>query len=228
MAAPSRFIQDIKRTHSCGVLTDKNVGETVVLFGWVQTRRDHGGCVFIDLRDREGITQVVFEPEVSPEAHKLAGELRSEFVLGIRGKVDSRGTQINPKLKTGADRGARPTELRDLQPRRDAAFPDRRRDRHRRGEAARPPLPRPAPRPAAAGPHHAPPDAPGGARLLQRQGLPRARDAVHDPFSTPGGARNFLVPSRLNPGHFYGLAGVAAALQAALHGGRASTATSRS
>src|SRR5262249_7571186 len=89
-----------------------DVGKEVVLFGWVATRRDHGGCIFIDLRDREGVTQVVFDPAYRPagvdvdaetvaRAHKLAEDARSEWVLGVRGVVVSRGTNTNPKLPTG-------------------------------------------------------------------------------------------------------------------------------
>src|SRR5215470_12191566 len=95
------FISDVKRTHSCGELTRADIGKTVVLFGWVQNRRDHGGAVFIDLRDREGLTQIVFEPDISPQAHELAGSLRHEFVLGVYGTVVSRGENVNPKMKTG-------------------------------------------------------------------------------------------------------------------------------
>src|SRR5712692_5772665 len=95
------FISEVKRSHSCGQLTRHDIGQTVVLFGWVQNRRDHGGAVFIDLRDREGLTQIVFEPEAAPEAHALAGSLRLEFVIGIRGKVLSRGANVNPKMRTG-------------------------------------------------------------------------------------------------------------------------------
>src|SRR5215813_4183807 len=97
----ANFITEVKRTHSCGELTREDIGKTVVLFGWVQNRRDHGGAVFIDLRDREGLTQVVFEPEISAEAHERAGSLRLEFVLGVRGKVVSRGSNVNPKMRTG-------------------------------------------------------------------------------------------------------------------------------
>jgi aspartyl-tRNA synthetase len=96
-----RFITDTKRTHSCGELTKADIGKEVVLFGWVNNRRDHGGAVFIDLRDREGITQVVFEEDVRPEVHELAGQLRLEFCVGLRGKVVSRGGNVNPKLRTG-------------------------------------------------------------------------------------------------------------------------------
>src|SRR3954470_18735801 len=97
----SRFISAVKRTHTCGQLTAADVGKEVVLFGWVANRRDHGGAVFIDLRDRDGLTQVVFESRFGEQAHALAGSLRLEYVIGIRGKVESRGSNVNPKLKTG-------------------------------------------------------------------------------------------------------------------------------
>src|SRR3954465_11048354 len=97
-----KFIAEVKRTHSCRQLTKEDLGKTVVLFGWVNNRRDHGGAVFIDLRDRQGLTQVVFEPDIAKEAHELAGSLRLEFCIGIKGKVVSRGANVNPKMKTGA------------------------------------------------------------------------------------------------------------------------------
>src|SRR5512139_281530 len=97
----AEFLRDIKRTHDCGALRGSDVGATVVLFGWVASRRDHGGCVFIDLRDRGGITQGVFEPQTSAQAHQLASELRSEFCVGLRGIVRSRGERKNPNLSTG-------------------------------------------------------------------------------------------------------------------------------
>jgi aspartyl-tRNA synthetase len=96
-----RFISELKRTHTCGELTQDDLGKEVVLFGWVHNRRDHGGAVFIDLRDREGLTQVVFEEDVRPEVHDLAGQLRLEYCVGVRGKVVSRGSNVNPKLRTG-------------------------------------------------------------------------------------------------------------------------------
>ncbi|HZA51106.1 MAG TPA: OB-fold nucleic acid binding domain-containing protein, partial [Myxococcaceae bacterium] len=86
-----RFIAEIRRTHSCGELTSKNIGEDVVLFGWVHNRRDHGGAVFIDLRDRAGLTQAVFEEDVAKEVHERAGSLRLEYCVGVKGKVVSRG-----------------------------------------------------------------------------------------------------------------------------------------
>ena len=96
-----RFITELKRTHSCGELTEADVGKDVVLFGWVNNRRDHGGAVFIDLRDRQGVTQVVFEEDVRPDVHELAGQLRLEYCVGVRGKVVSRGANVNPRLRTG-------------------------------------------------------------------------------------------------------------------------------
>jgi aspartyl-tRNA synthetase len=97
----STFLAKHKRTHGCGALRAADVGKEVVLTGWVDTRRDHGDCVFIDLRDREGLTQVVFDPSVNVWAHQLAGELRREFCIGIHGTVTSRGSQVNPRLATG-------------------------------------------------------------------------------------------------------------------------------
>src|SRR5471030_397684 len=99
--AMAEFIRDLKRTHSCGDLTAKDVGSEVILFGWVHNRRDHGGAVFIDLRDRGGLTQVVFEEAASHELQSVAHELRYEFCIGVRGKVVSRGSNVNPKLATG-------------------------------------------------------------------------------------------------------------------------------
>ena len=90
------------KSHSCGELTEKHVGHEVTLAGWVHRRRDHGGLIFIDLRDKEGIAQVVFNPETSKKAHKTANELRNEYVAKITGKVAKRpaGTE-NLKLPTG-------------------------------------------------------------------------------------------------------------------------------
>lgn len=91
-----------KRTHTCGELRESNIGQNVVLNGWVATRRDLGGVIFIELRDRYGITQVVFEPSHNAEAHELAKKLRSEYVISVEGKVRKRpeGTE-NPALETG-------------------------------------------------------------------------------------------------------------------------------
>ncbi|MBI4765268.1 MAG: aspartate--tRNA ligase [Deltaproteobacteria bacterium] len=91
-----------ERTHDCGSLTAQDIGRSVYLAGWVDTRRDHGGLIFIDLRDRAGITQVVFNPEVNFTIHQKAHQLRNEYVIAIRGKVRSRPEGMtNPNLKTG-------------------------------------------------------------------------------------------------------------------------------
>ena len=93
---------DLKRTHFCGDLREENIGQEVILTGWCQTRRDHGGVIFIDLRDYTGITQVVFKKEISESAHNLADAIRGEFVLAVSGKVEHRiEGNVNPKLPTG-------------------------------------------------------------------------------------------------------------------------------
>lgn len=90
-----------KRTNDCGSLRAGDIGKTVILSGWVDNFRDLGGMVFIDLRDRGGITQLRFDPNTDPVAHGVARTLRSEYVICIRGEVVSRGDKINPKLPTG-------------------------------------------------------------------------------------------------------------------------------
>jgi aspartyl-tRNA synthetase len=119
----ARFIDELKRTHGCGQLRASDIGQEVVLFGWIAHRRDFGGCIFIDLRDREGLTQIVFDTAYEPgevarlasaaetplwdeaevaQAHALADEARREWVIGVRGIVIHRGdTNINEKLATG-------------------------------------------------------------------------------------------------------------------------------
>jgi aspartyl-tRNA synthetase len=108
----ARFIDELKRTHDCGALRAEHVDQEVILFGWVANRRDHGHIIFVDLRDREGITQLVFDPDRSRDAHGLADALRSEWVIGVRGKVRLRGqhqsskenkvvSTANPNLPTG-------------------------------------------------------------------------------------------------------------------------------
>ena len=90
------------KTHTCGELNRKHVGASVSLAGWVDRRRDHGGLIFIDLRDREGLVQVVFNPETAKSCHEIASEMRNEYVVSINGEVALRppGTE-NPKLPTG-------------------------------------------------------------------------------------------------------------------------------
>ena len=198
------FLTDLKRSHMCGDLRKDHLGQTVVLMGWVATRRDHGGRVFIDLRDRSGISQVVFGPDVDQTAHTLAGELRSEFCIGIEGRVISRGENVNSKISTGdveieglklhifSRSETPPFEVSD-----DSEAGETIRLKHRYLDLRRPALQK---------------------NFMVRSQLYRStRDYFHNhqfveietPFMvkyTPGGARNFLVPSRLNPGHFYALA----------------------
>ncbi|HIE43638.1 MAG TPA: aspartate--tRNA ligase, partial [Candidatus Omnitrophica bacterium] len=91
-----------KRTHYCGEVSSQEIGKEVTVMGWVRRARDHGGVIFIDLWDRTGIVQLVFNPESNPQIHKIAGSLRSEFVIAIKGKVRKRpeGTE-NPSITTG-------------------------------------------------------------------------------------------------------------------------------
>ncbi len=200
----SQFIVDTKRTHYCGDLRATHIGQEVVLFGWVQNYRDHGGAVFIDLRDREGFSQVVFEPDVGA-AHGIAGTLRHEWCVGIRGTVRSRGTKNSrADFKTGEieirgtelvvfNKSETPPFLID----EDVKTSEEKRLAHRYLDLRRPNL------------QHT---------LITRSKMNAAvRSYMVDlgfleletPFMgkyTPGGARNFLVPSRLNPGKFYALA----------------------
>jgi len=198
------FIDEVKRTHSCGELTRADIGKTVVLFGWVQNRRDHGGAVFIDLRDREGLTQIVFEPDIAAEPHDLAGTLRLEYVIGIRGTVVSRGANVNPKLRTG-EIEVKATELTIFNRSEPPPFmiedqldtAEEKRLLHRYLDLRRAPLQR---------------------SLITRSKMnsitrsylvSRGFLELETPMMgkyTPGGARNFLVPSRLSPGKFYALA----------------------
>ncbi len=113
---------EMRRTHHCRELGAKDIGKQVVLMGWLQRRRDHGGVIFVDLRDREGITQVVFNPEVNATVHAKAHALRSEYVIGVKGTVAHRPDgMINPELKTG-EIEVMITELRILNPSKTPPF----------------------------------------------------------------------------------------------------------
>lgn len=192
------------RTHTCGALSASEEGQIVVLFGWVDTRRDHGGCVFIDLRDRYGKTQIVFDPTVNAAAHALSGELRSEFCIAIKGLVKGRGGNINNKIATGAievhathlelfSRSETPPFLiadgidTNEEKRLEYRYLDLRRPELQRNFIRR---------------HQA-------AQVVRRYLDSHQFLELETPFLvkyTPGGARNFLVPSRINPGKFYALA----------------------
>jgi aspartyl-tRNA synthetase len=192
------------RTHTCGELRENNIGENVVLNGWVDTRRDLGGLIFIDLRDRYGITQVVFEPGFDKEAHEHASGLRSEFVISIEGKVRLRpeGTE-NDTLNTGKI-DVMVNKLIILNEAKTPPFPikdgiDTSEDvrlKYRYIDLRRPSMQN---------------------NLLMRhkmyQLVRKYFDAnsfieVETPVlmkSTPEGARDYLVPSRLHKGKFYAL-----------------------
>jgi aspartyl-tRNA synthetase len=199
-----RFITELKRTHTCGELSQANLDQEVVLFGWVANRRDHGGAVFIDLRDREGITQVVFEQDVRPEVHELAGQLRLEYCVGVRGKVVSRGANVNPKLRTGEiEVHARDLEIFNrseptpFQIEERTETSEEKRLQYRFLDLRRAPLQKALMTRARV--NHVTRNYFTQNRFLE----------LETPFMgkyTPGGARNFLVPSRLNPGKFYALA----------------------
>ena len=90
------------RTHYCGQINSNNIEETVNLCGWVDRRRDHGGVIFLDLRDRSGIVQIVSDPERTPDSYQIAGDIRNEYVVQITGRVSRRPEEsLNPKLPTG-------------------------------------------------------------------------------------------------------------------------------
>ncbi len=194
----------LKRTHTCGELRAEHVGEQAVLSGWVANWRDHGGLAFIDLRDRSGLTQVVFRPEVDKDLHGRARELRAEYCLSVRGTVERRPAEMeNPDLPTGqielvaaemelhsasettpfeiysTEQVSVEVRLRnrylDLRSRR---MQHNLEFRHRLMQTTR--------------------------RYLDENGFIE----VETPFltrSTPEGARDYLVPSRTNPGRFYAL-----------------------
>ena len=96
------FLGNLKRTHKCGELRSENAGQDGVLMGWVNRRRDHGDLIFIDLRDRTGITQIVSDKEISGPAHEKAEAARPEYVVAVKGKVRRRGEGLsNPNMATG-------------------------------------------------------------------------------------------------------------------------------
>ena len=201
----ARFIDELKRTHTCGALRENDIGNEIVLFGWVQSRRDHGGCIFIDLRDRDGTTQIVFEPEQSgEEAFRIGDRARGEWVIGIRGKVVDRGAMRNAKIPTGAVEVV-VVEATVFNKAETPPFPiedgvntnEEKRLEYRYLDLRRPELQK---------------------NLIRRSKMNQATRGyftdngfleVETPILvkyTPGGARNFLVPSRLYGGHFYALA----------------------
>ena len=192
------------RTHTCGDLNKDAIGQQVTLAGWVNRRRDHGGLVFLDIRDRYGITQIICDPERSAEAHRVASEVRSEYVVQVSGKVVPRlaGTE-NPNLSTGAIEVAA-EHIEILSPSRTTPFPirdDIQVDESLRLKYRYLDLRRPSMR---------------DNMILRHRVVKAMRDyldqrgflEIETPIlmkSTPEGARDYLVPSRLYPGEFYAL-----------------------
>ena len=191
------------RTHDCNSLRKPDFGRQVTLAGWVNVTRDHGGVIFIDLRDREGLTQVVFRPEENVELAKQAHTLRGEDVIQVSGKVAARlpGTE-NPNLGTG-DIEIIPSDLRILNRADPLPFPldvepqnEDLRMTHRYLDLRRPRLAR-----NLRIRHHA---AKATRDYLDSQGFVEVETPILSK-STPEGARDFLVPSRNMPGKFYAL-----------------------
>ncbi len=198
------FLGDLRRTHTCGQLRGADEGKTVLLMGWVHRRRDHGGVIFVDLRDRDGLTQVVFHEDVDPAVHQRAEEVRPEYVIGVEGQVAPRGAAaVNPNLATGEIEIVA-SKIWILNESRTPPFPmedqvdvaEETRLKYRYVDLRRP--------------------------RMQRTIMMRSRIAfavrqclneqgfleIETPFltrSTPEGARDYLVPCRVQPGTVYAL-----------------------
>jgi len=198
------FLGDLRRTHTCGELRAADEGKTAVLMGWVHRRRDHGGVVFVDLRDRDGITQVVVHEDADPAVHKRAEEIRPEYVIAVRGAVAPRGAgAVNPNLATGEVEVVA-SSLWILNESRTPPFPMEEhvdvaedvRLKYRYVDLRRPQMQR---------------------NIILRSKISFATREfltsqgfleIETPFmtrSTPEGARDYLVPSRVQPGAFYAL-----------------------
>ena len=195
---------NMRRTHHCNQLNAGDIDKEVVLMGWVLRRRDHGGVIFVDLRDREGITQVVFNPVVAKKVHAKAHAIRNEWVLGVRGKVEHRPDgMVNPNLKTG-EIEIMVTELKIFNQAKTPPFlieddievSETVRLKYRHLDLRRSQMQKNL--------------------MLRHRTLSAVRNYLNHhgyldletPFltrSTPEGARDYLVPSRVNPGQFYAL-----------------------
>ena len=196
------------RTHYCGELRAGNVGETVTLFGWVDRRRDHGGVIFVDLRDRTGIAQIVSDPERTPESYKTADDLRNEYVVKVTGRISKRPPEsLNPRLPTGeieiyADQIELLSPVRRQLPfqvstaeqesvredlRLKYRYLDLRRERMSQNIQLRHQIIKAVRR-----------------YLEDAEGFIEVETPILT-RSTPEGARDYLVPSRVNPGEFFAL-----------------------
>jgi aspartyl-tRNA synthetase len=198
------FLGNLERTHMCGELRAANTGQHVVLMGWVNRRRDHGNLIFLDVRDRSGIAQVVLDKELTPEGHLKGEQVRPEYVIAAVGKVRLRGKDaINPKMPTGEVeieatelRVLNDTKLAPFSPSEEAIQNEEVRLKYRYIDLRRAEMQR---------------------NFLLRHEITRAiRESlsnqgfleIETPIlckSTPEGARDFLVPSRVHPGEFYAL-----------------------
>jgi len=195
---------DWERTDYCGKLGANDLEREVVLMGWVQSHRDHGGVIFIDLRDREGLVQAVLNPENSEEVHKKGETIRDEWVIAIKGKVSKRTPEtINPNLQTG-EIEVMASEVRILNTSKVIPFlieDDINVDELLRMKYRYLDLRRPSMKNNIITRHKV---ATASRDYLNAEGFLE----VETPYltrSTPEGARDFLVPSRLNPGEFYAL-----------------------
>lgn len=198
------FLGDLRRTNSCGDLRAADAGKRVIIMGWVHRRRDHGGVIFINLRDREGSTQIVFHEHADPEVHRKGESLGAEYVIAVEGIVDLRTPEtINPNMPTG-EIEINVAKIWILNESRTPPFPmeehvDVKEDmrlKYRYVDLRRPHMQR---------------------NIMLRSKVSKAvRDVLYDqgfleietPFmtrSTPEGARDFLVPCRVQPGLFYAL-----------------------
>ncbi len=197
-------MKGLKRTHRCTELSVANVGEVVTVMGWVQKQRNKGGIIFVDLRDRTGLLQIIFEEsDIKAEGLEKAAKLRSEFVIAVVGRVEKRSGAVNENLKTG-DIEIRATELRILSEAETPPFPieadsktkEELRLKYRYLDLRRPDL--------------------QGKMILRSKIAAKIRSflteegflEIETPIlqkSTPEGARDYLVPSRVHPGSFYAL-----------------------
>ena len=197
-------MKGLRRSHRCTELSNLNIGETVTVMGWVQKSRNKGGIIFVDLRDRSGILQIIFEEgDVGSEGFEKAEHLRSEFVIGVVGKVEARSGGINKDLLTG-DIEIRANDIRILSEAETPPFPieedsktkEELRLKYRYLDLRRPDLQRNLILRSKV------------ANITRQFLLDEGFLEVETPMltkSTPEGARDYLVPSRVHPGNFYAL-----------------------